>query len=138
MWFKKKSVVEEKKPKPRTVIHYEPKKFNVGYSYVRITFADTREFITKIYGDVYQFVDHGDYFSRNKDPKMGIQVGILSINHSKDLAKQFVENITGEQATFCNDSKDVRESIVGCPISAELLTSHDYEIEHSVASIKVV
>jgi len=135
MWFFKKKektvkVVEKiklKKYKWKT----DPEKFDIGKTEVKIS-LEGKEFYTLVYGEYYQYIsteaqNRNDYVS---DP---------SVTHSLLKAQWFIQALKGDTvSTFIDDPKNIKRSICGKPIAAEIIKTEKFEEEHKVAYLDEV
>lgn len=137
---------EPKKPKAKrtlTVVYSEPKPFNVGKTYVELTFDDGKKFTTALYGEVSQYVNNGSdeeestsysYGKKLEEPK----VHDTFVYDSLIKARNFLTHLHSEDGRYVDDTKETNSVRIGKVRSAKILKTVNSFEDFKVASTCLV
>ncbi len=133
-WFwQKKEIevpIEEQLIKNRQKLEYEDKTFDVGVTTVLIIFDDGREVHSKVYGNVYQYIDHpvsdGDIF----------RVLDVQVQRSEETYKQQLYNLGPDEVTkVYDDGLTPTIAWTGKIRHMEIASTDKYDIHFRVAKL---
>lgn len=116
----------------------DPAQIEVGKTIVRLSFENKRILNKVIYGQVYQYVSHGNdssnsYGRRVEEPR----VGEIAVTPSKTQAVYFISSLGNGEGTFTNDDNidNIIESVIGKVIHARILKSYEHNISFNEAIV---
>lgn len=131
MWFFKKKTFDEKMV-AKITLDYRTEEFELGITYVNVTFDDGRECSTPIYGTFSQHYAHGHKSLRDRcwiEAYACPPCVTTSYNAAVEFIKQM--DISGP-VKFFNDPRNVKSVIVGTVTDATIGHTESYKETHSV------
>lgn len=140
MWFFKPK--KEVKPcvKQTKQLSSRSERFNIGKTMLEIADANGRIIQVAKYGYVTQITDPGNNSGYNmygyismKEPSAEDPYVVSSLGRSKN----FLIELPSSRITIVNDQREPTESYIIAPISAKILSTEDYFIDHPVYFVEL-